>query len=433
MGVVDFLKDPLDYQRWSHIPWKVYNPEAVDKLPTFVLGEFLFFGVVLIALIHALQCTGEERKKHLLLFAVSSVGGLANDVVFMTLPIVNNFWHGAAMFMINPRFPAYILAVYLAFLYFPNAVAWRLGLPPVAQACVSAILASAFYSPFDVVGPQFLWWTWHDTDNTTLYRMIGVPVASTTWLITFNFCYAYVLRKYLPDKVDFANGARCLFWTCVISVPFMMTFMAIVACIVGYQDLKPMKMGEPWGPPANNIPMHIFTTGLFVFPALLGISQRDRGTASRNAPSGMLWAAVVVYFGTLAWIMINGVAEEHVSTGLHQQYGPCGVDATDYTGANRSLYICKRDYVEEFRFDGCGPGSLPKGGFEPSPSRDGYDPTAMKWQWYTICGKAPSAGWRAQGLGVAGVSFLTYAIFLLAAREELPPHRAFRGSSVKQD
>jgi hypothetical protein len=40
--------------------------------------------------------------------------GTANDVIFMALPFVDNFWQSQATIMITPRLPLYIPCVYNA-------------------------------------------------------------------------------------------------------------------------------------------------------------------------------------------------------------------------------------------------------------------------------------------------------------------------------
>lgn len=422
-----FTNEILGHDRFAQLPWKVIDTSAYDRMPTFAMGEVLFFSLTVLALLHALSCKGAERDKHLLLWLISTVGGLANDVIFMLLPVVDNFWHAQGLVMLNPRLPLYILCLYLCFLYFPNAIAWRLGLSPLPQACVSAILASAFYSPFDILGIKFLWWTWHDTDNTTLHRLVGVPIASTTWLITFNFCFAYVLRKTFPSVVTVAGGLWSLVLTCAISVPMMMTIMALVACAVGFQDVRPFVSGEPWGPPANNVAMYIVTTALIVLGAVRGLWTEKRQLASGNAPTQYLWAAVVLYFSVLAKLMVSGDPTKHISTGTHQVYGPCGVEAIDYTGSSRHKYICKKDFEEDFTFN-CPAG--PAENLTANPVREGYDETDTKWQWYTVCGKPKDDGWLSKALGVCGFCSIVYIYFLTAAILPPEPHRAVRGGQT---
>ena len=37
-----------------------------------------------------------------------------------------------------------------------------------------------------LTGIKFLWWTWHDMDAPIDYRILGVPIGSTVWVITFT-------------------------------------------------------------------------------------------------------------------------------------------------------------------------------------------------------------------------------------------------------
>ena len=104
------------------------------------------------------------------------------------------FSDAQATFMVTPRFPLYLLGAYIAFLYLPVAMAWRLNLAPVSEAALVALLACCVYSPWDVVGARLIWWTWHDTDLLIGNRLIGVPCASTVWQLCFCFCYCGVLR-----------------------------------------------------------------------------------------------------------------------------------------------------------------------------------------------------------------------------------------------
>ena len=54
------------------------------------------------------------------------LGGTANDIFFMVLPFVDNFWHAQGFIMITPRLPLYILCVYISFIYIPVVFSWRL-------------------------------------------------------------------------------------------------------------------------------------------------------------------------------------------------------------------------------------------------------------------------------------------------------------------
>jgi hypothetical protein len=159
------------------LPWvPIQSLEVMaEKQPTLPIGEAAFLTLALVAALHA-ACHGRE---HVLLYLGALVGGAANDVFFMVLPFVDNFWHAQATLMLTPRLPLYILAVYIAFIYIPVAASWRLPAPPAVRIAASAVTAGLLYAPFDCVGAKFLWWTWHDTDAQIAVRWLGVPIGST--------------------------------------------------------------------------------------------------------------------------------------------------------------------------------------------------------------------------------------------------------------
>ena len=169
---------------YSDLPWHGVQPldRMLDRQPTLLVGEAAFIGLGLVALLHAIR----NGRQHMLLWLGALVGGCCNDVFFMVLPFVDNFWHAQCFIMLTPRLPLYILCVYIAFIYVPVAASWRLGWPPVARYVAGGITAGLLYAPFDCTGAKFLWWTWHDTDAAVQERWLGVPIGSTmfttSWL-----------------------------------------------------------------------------------------------------------------------------------------------------------------------------------------------------------------------------------------------------------
>ena len=95
---------------------------------------------------------------------------------------------------------------------------------------------------------------------------------------------------------------------------------------------------------------------------------------------------MLVYFLTLTAIMALARPEGHVTTGVHQTYGPCGAAATDVTGLTRNEYLCAEDYDEDFTFD-C------------------TERPAHGARWYTLCGRAH----RRFGLWLGAVALLSTA------------------------
>lgn len=79
--------------RWSDLPWRVFDPTVSERMPTFAESELAFAVVALVALLHAgTRSPNSARRYYLLLWCCSLVGGAANDIVFSWLPIVDNFW-----------------------------------------------------------------------------------------------------------------------------------------------------------------------------------------------------------------------------------------------------------------------------------------------------------------------------------------------------
>ena len=146
-------------ERWyaADLPWAPVQSPALmlERQPTLLVGEAAFICLALAALAHALR----NGRQHVLLWLGALIGGCCNDVFFMVLPFVDNFWHAQCFLMLTPRLPLYILAVYVAFIYVPVAASWRLTRPPLARFVAGALTAGLLYAPFDLVGAKHLWWT----------------------------------------------------------------------------------------------------------------------------------------------------------------------------------------------------------------------------------------------------------------------------------
>ena len=80
-------------ERWSQLPWQVFDPTVSQRMPSFVESEVVFAVVALTGLLHAgTRSPSSVRRHHLLLWCCSIIGGAPNDIVFSWLPVVDNFW-----------------------------------------------------------------------------------------------------------------------------------------------------------------------------------------------------------------------------------------------------------------------------------------------------------------------------------------------------
>ena len=370
----------------QHLPWQVFTSPAEKWAvqPSFVIGEYLFLLCAALALAHAWR-QGEQRRMHVLAWVGALLAGTANDIFFMALPLVDNFWQAQATIMITPRLPLYIPCVYVCFMYFPTVSVWRLRLPQWSRAALTGLAAAVFYGPYDIVGAKFLWWTWHDSDLPISHRILGAPIGSTIWIITFTAAFAWLLGRVVDrdPAVSRRGFAKGLALVCGLSTITMMIQMTALQQLDG---------GVP-GPIALGVVVALYAT-------IVAIGWRRAQPDRRRPADRVLHTAAVLYFSALVIIMASFSPETHRSASMHQTYGECHVEATDIAGLTRYKYLCAEDFEEDFSF-ACVE-ALPEEGSE----------------WYTVCGRAHRhfARWLLGVTGLGSLGVLLYSYLLGALR-----------------
>lgn len=381
------LASRMPWDLAPHLPWHVFTNPAVKwaTQPSFVIGEYLFIACAVIALVHA-RAGG---NRYVMAWIGALVAGTANDLIFMALPLVDNFWQAQATIMLTPRLPLYIPCVYVCFMYYPTVAVWRLGLRPLPAAMATGLLAAIFYGPYDIVGAKFLWWTWHDSDRPIANRLLGAPIGSTMWVITFVAVFSWLLGRVVVrdpavSRRSMARGVA------------MVAGLSSILMVLQVTVLQQLDGGVP-GP-----------IGLVVVVAVYG-AVIVRGWAHRqpgavNARDALLQRATAVYFATLVAILAIFDPATHVSASMHQRYGPCHVEAKDIAGFTRYEFLCAEDFDEDYSF-AC---------TEQLPSH-GDD-------WYTVCGRAHRdfAAWMAGVAGLAAVGGAAFWLLLVATRRRVP-------------
>jgi hypothetical protein len=401
---------------------------AYTRMPTFVLAECSFFLVTFFCLIHAWTRSTSNpagRRRHILLFIFSVIGGCANDLLFMTMPLTDNFWHSQATIMLTDRLPLYILCVYASFLYLPIACVWRLGLPILAEVCLAGLSAIFFYAPFDLVGIKFLWWTWHDSDTVVAERIVGVPVSSTMWVGVYTCCFAFLFNKFLHPTYDqeqknincfsIASTLRA-FFASFLSVPLMMLHMMIVQCVLGGFVLPP--------PPPNKfmLAFTMITYGSLIISSIADASvesnnhekrfQRERlrdiGTGGKS--SHWLLFAIIIHYLMLICVSIFGDPTTHLSTGIHQTYGKCGVESIDYAGAKCEKFVCDILRVSDSYSFNCDAAASAVDSVEKSsiikPVKD------VELEWYSICGLPTSSAWKRKSIAYSSCGLIVFLLLI---------------------
>jgi hypothetical protein len=341
---------PWDLAR--HLPWAPLT-SPLDKWavqPSFVVGEYLFYVCALVALLHARR----HGRAHLLVWLAALLAGTANDLLFMALPLVDNFWQAQSTIMLTPRLPLYIPCVYICFMYFPTVAVWRLGLPRLPAAALTGLLAELFYAPYDIVGAKFLWWTWHDTDLPISHRLLGAPVGSTMWVITFVAGFSLLLSLALRKDPQVSRK----------------TVVKALALVVGCSSLLMMVQMRALQLFDDGIPgVRGLVAVVVLYLGLVAWGWRRREPPALRAPDRPLQAVAVLYFATLTMVMAVFDPSTHRSASMHQVYGPCHEEAKDIMGFTRYKYVCAEDFDEDYSFD-C---------VDTRPE--------LHAQWYTVCGK----------------------------------------------
>ncbi|XP_059088314.1 uncharacterized protein LOC131884517 [Tigriopus californicus] len=402
---------------WAEVPWKAFNDprERFQVMPTFVMGEFVFIFLSIILFFHALA----QGRLHLMVWAGSFITGVANDAIFMMLPLVDNFWQAQACVNLTPRMPLYIPCAYNVFMYTSTMSVWRLKLPLLAEAALTGIMGEMIYAPYDITGAKFIWWTWHSSDASVRNRNLGAPVGSTVWVITFTASFQLLLRLLVLNRVVKNNGqkhigmfriASTLLMNALLCTPLMMVQMAFLQLI----------SGESQGLPTNRS----FGTVLLLYGAVISFGlwnkyrhSQAKGQRQRRPPSlpeleeseknalvprpdidAVPKVAITLYFLFLSLIMMFGTPENHVSTGIHQTLGPCGVEAVDFAGHLREEYVCLSNHSEDW-----------------NAQCDAAIPVAPNFsEWYTICGEPHSnfGLWLGVLMALGALGITTYNMVL---------------------
>jgi hypothetical protein len=254
---------------------------------------------------------------------------------------------------------------------------------------------------------------WHDTDNNTIPRLMGVPVSSTMWVAVFTFVFSSLLNGCIARNTSKTQSlgfyVTSFLWVCLLSVPLMMVHMAVVQMLVG-QSLPPQLLSP-------NVDMLSFTGGLYVLLLCVGIfSSRYVSTkdtlSNATKPSmsaGVRYKAITAGFNfsyLLHLVLIlhysgllivargwMGDSKTQMSTGIHQSVGPCDATAVDYSGLSRQVYLCESNMVHRDYFE-----------FVDITSHATYAETS----WYTIRGLPLTEEWTTAVSNTIGGCWVFY-------------------------
>ncbi|GMI42594.1 hypothetical protein TeGR_g11448 [Tetraparma gracilis] len=356
---------------WEWFPDKDYpdfkHLQSIDvqlaTQPTVLVIEATIIGMAALTLVHALLTS----RKLVCVWVAAIVSGTMNDIIFMVLPFVDNFWHAQMTVMITPRLPLYIPCAYAVFQYVGVVAGCKFRGNGLQMSCVAGLLSALFYSIYDLVGAKFLSWTWHTTDAATLLRWCGVPIGSTMWTLVHVTVFSFILhRTVLNSKGGMGDLIKGVVATSLGCTPCMMVMMAPfqmhqLRLEIDWEAANPnswVKFDEsqfPGRPDSNAISLCIATLMLATKAKMEGkdLTRARWGRMGIEVVRVRLWdrvlyAFIALYFVVLAAVMQMGDPSAVKATGLHQTIGDCDVKGWDLSGYERRQYLCYKPRHDEF-------------------------------------------------------------------------------------
>jgi len=448
-------------EEWKGMPWRVWIPpqEIWRVMPTFVLAEWGYRTTTYVALYHAIV-TGRKKS-----WAAAWICGTANDIFFMFMPFCDNFWQAQASVMITPRLPLYIVEMYASVMYYApvagSLFSRHMGLNPVGQACVTGLLAHMYYGVYDVNGPRYLWWTWHDSDPAISERNYNAPYGSSLWILTYcslqSFLNSWILRApgarltgtVAPSSHDvsattmlkgffalipagWAQRLQPLFkaaglldslqnWLGKSSDPMQILYRAVVCTplfmvLMGQLSFFSLdKLGIP-GKRTYRFTL-ILMIGTVIQQLWVGRNRPSAPPlpASYRGANRLFIASVLGHFAMHTLINLWGKPEKHASTGIHQKVAQQQTMVKDIMGWERE---------EELPSSGPHLASAYDYAFQPEAGEktpaDALEalPEGVQSGWYTVYGKGHKdrrGEWK-QGAWLAALGSLAFGV---AMRKEV--------------
>jgi|GEM_PF-1657223 len=359
-------------ESWKEMPWKHFKSpvEQFKVLPTFAAIEWTYRIACWSCFLHATKTGG------LPLWFSSWLCGTANDIFFIFMPFCDNFWQAQASVMITPRLPLYIVEMYATIVYLSSTAARQFNLPYLSEATLTGLLAHVLYGVYDINGPPFLWWTWHDGDPSISKRQNNAPLGSSMWILTYislhqlllRFCEfppTYDVLRPFQTKLNKAPWALRIAFSGFVCTPMFMSLMGL------FQIFSMDTIGVP------GKRTYRLTLMVYVLITVQGFIRAHRSGAlqlpkmkTTEAANKKLLVIVAAFYAVNAGIAFFGDSTKHVSTGCHQKYHKesklvkdvMGFDREDHIVGDGPLGFSKNDY-----------------GLVEKPKPDA--------EWYTVIGK----------------------------------------------
>lgn len=178
--------------------------------------------------------------------------------------------------------------------------------------------------PYDIMGIKFIHWTWHDTDPNLADRTYWVPWTSYYFHMVFstNFVFWYFANDVTLDhKYSLKKEIIISLKTMFLSTPCGMLCFTVL-----YHPLHDL----------HNVPTQVIMMFLIASYVMLASFKRQPRKMS-NLPLTLI-TYLVAYYTTFLCLAIWGYPENEISTGPHEEIGPCNVTMSSFETVSTKKY-----------------------------------------------------------------------------------------------
>lgn len=170
--------------------------------------------------------------------------------------------------------------------------------------------------PYDTIGIKFVHWTWHDTDPNLEDRLYWVPLTSYYFHMVFSASFVF---WFFPKNInlDFLLTRQKEILSSLTAI-FLSTPSGILCFSILYHPLHDI----------YNVPTHVIIMFLIaIYVMLASLKQKQRNRFDR--PHTII-IYIIVYYTTFLCLTLWGRPENEVSTGRHEEIGPCNITVQSF-------------------------------------------------------------------------------------------------------
>ncbi|KDO34693.1 hypothetical protein SPRG_00757 [Saprolegnia parasitica CBS 223.65] len=359
---------------WINSPLQL----LLDNGALFML-EMISYACAIFMVLHAL---GSPRRTMIVLgtifvyhLVLLGLGRIDADVTIT--------WYAQGMIMLGGgHLPLYLVVLHTLFYYVAYITTQRLHLQDYASACVFVVVVVGLNFPLELMGPKFIFWTFHDTEPTLKERFLSIPIAillahiasALSFYSTLWGAISLGLEGHVYHEEQAVAEHMYPIASILVSIPLSVFYFAMLFHLVcDLLLIQPQilllalvalsiaiiwtcdRLGGDLGPP--QIPPWVYD-----------------GEWTSAWYDHALVQAVFLYTGILVLLTLVINPTRLTSLSFHQRLGDCSIDTTYTTllatRQTRAMYLCSKAYDEEFTFCNV-----------PSSQLYTYEP------WYAVCGR----------------------------------------------